>query len=101
MGLKEAAKSIKSHALTVTGLCRGGFFTAKDWRDDNRRAIEEAHTLGAPCLVVVGGGVPAGSKDLAGARGQGRGGIAEKLSQTRKGREPLAVGPPHSMQAAG
>jgi len=42
MGLKEAVKSINSHGLTVTGLCRGGFFTARNWRNDNLRAIEEA-----------------------------------------------------------
>ena len=73
MGLKPAVSSIREKGLTVTGLCRGGFFTAKDWRDDNRRAIEEAHALGAQCLVLVVGGLPAGSKDLAGARRQVRG----------------------------
>jgi len=55
MGLKPAASSIREKGLTVTGLCRGGFFTAKDWRDDNRRAIEEAHELAAQCLVLVVG----------------------------------------------
>src|SRR5471030_3013544 len=68
IGVKEAAKAIKANGLTVTGLCRGGFFTAKDWLDDNRRAIEEAHALGAQCLVLVVGGLPEGSKDLARAR---------------------------------
>ncbi|MGH8706583.1 MAG: sugar phosphate isomerase/epimerase family protein, partial [Burkholderiales bacterium] len=49
MGVKQAASAIKAHGLTVTGLCRGGFFTAKDWKDDNLRAIDEAHALGAQC----------------------------------------------------
>jgi len=77
MGLRNAVSSIKQNGLAVTGVCRGGFFTANDWRDDNRRAIEEAHTLGAQCLVLVVGGLPAGSKDLRGARRQVRDGIAE------------------------
>jgi len=76
MGVKEAARAINAHGLTVTGLCRGGFFTAKDWQDDNRRAIEEAHALGAQCLVLVVGGLPAGSKDLEGARNEVNDGIA-------------------------
>ena len=46
MGVRQAARAIKAHGLTVTGLCRGGFFIAQDWLDDNRRAIEEATELG-------------------------------------------------------
>ena len=76
MGVTEAVRAIRAHGLTVTGLCRGGFFTAQDWKDDNRRAIEEAHALGARCLVLVVGGLPPGSKDLAGARERVREGIA-------------------------
>jgi sugar phosphate isomerase/epimerase len=100
MGLAAAGKAIKAHSLTVTGVCRGGFFTAPDWRDDNRRAIEEAHALGAQCLVLVVGGLPAGSKDIAGARRQVRDGIAEILPAARQAGVPLAIEPLHPMQAA-
>ena len=100
MGLHAARKSIHANGLTVTGLCRGGFFTAKDWRDDNRRAIEEAHELGAQCLVLVVGGLPAGSKDLRGARRQVEEGIAAILPEARKAGVPLAIEPLHPMQAA-
>jgi len=100
MGLAAAKKSIREKNLVVTGLCRGGFFTAKDWRDDNRRAIEEAHELGAQCLVLVVGGLPARSKDLAGARNQVRDGIAAILPEARKAGVPLAIEPLHPMQAA-
>ena len=87
MGLQKAKKFIRGeNDLTVTGLCRGGFFTAKDWRDDNRRAIEEAHELGAQCLVLVVGGLPPGSKDLIGARNQVRDGIAAILPGGARGR---------------
>ena len=100
MGLQQAKKSIREKDLVVTGLCRGGFFTAKDWRDDNRRAIEEAHELGAQCLVLVVGGLPAGSKDLIGARYQVRDGIAAILPEARAAGVPLAIEPLHPMQVA-
>jgi sugar phosphate isomerase/epimerase len=100
LGLQEAARSIKAHGLTVTGLCRGGFFTAKDWRDDNLRAIEEAAALGAQCLVLVVGSLPAGSKDLISARKRVVEGIAAILPEARKAGVPLAIEPLHPMQAA-
>jgi sugar phosphate isomerase/epimerase len=100
LGLKKAVSSIKHNGLVVTGLCRGGFFTAKDWRDDNRRAIEEAHELGARCLVLVVGGLLPGSKDLSRSREAVRDGIAEILPEARKAGVPLAIEPLHPMQAA-
>ena len=100
MGLNKAITSIRNHGLTVTGLCRGGFFTAKDWRDDNRRAIEEAHALGAQCLVLVVGGLLPGSKDLACSRERVKEGIAAILPEARKAGVPLAIEPLHPMQAA-
>jgi sugar phosphate isomerase/epimerase len=100
MGLSNAEKAIKANGLAVTGLCRGGFFTAKDWKDDNLRAIEEAHTLGAQCLVLVVGGLLPGSKDLQRSRRQVYDGIAQILPEARKARVPLAIEPLHPMQAA-
>jgi sugar phosphate isomerase/epimerase len=100
MGVKQAARAIKANGLTVTGLCRGGFFTAKDWLDDNRRAIEEAHELGAQCLVLVVGGLPEGSKDLFSAREHVKDAISKILPEARKAGVPLAIEPLHPMQAA-
>jgi sugar phosphate isomerase/epimerase len=93
-------RAVKAHDLAVTGLCRGGFFTARDWRDDNRRAIEEAHALGAKCLVLVVGGLLQGSRDLLGAREQVADGIAAILPEARAAGVPLAIEPLHPMQAA-
>jgi sugar phosphate isomerase/epimerase len=106
MGVEAAGKAIQGHGLTVTGLCRGGMFPAPDAAgrqaatDDNLRALEEAHTLCAQCLVLVAGGLPAGSKDIAGAREQVRDGIAAILPQARKAGIPLAIEPLHPMYAA-
>lgn len=75
-GVKEAASLVADAGLRVSSLCRGGFLTAPadaGWQaalDDNRHAIEDAATLGAPCLVMVVGGLPPGSRDLPAARAQ-------------------------------
>jgi sugar phosphate isomerase/epimerase len=100
MGLPNAVREIRANSLKVTGLCRGGFFTAPDWRDDNRRAIEEAHALGAQCLVLVVGGLPAGSKDLRAARKAIEDALAAILPEARAAGVPLAIEPLHPMQAA-
>jgi sugar phosphate isomerase/epimerase len=100
MGLEKAKKAIKENELTVTGLCRGGFFTAPNWRDDNRRALDEAYELDAQCLVLVVGGLPAGSKNLIAARRQIGEGIAAILPEARSAGVPLAIEPLHPMQAA-
>src|ERR1035437_6539020 len=106
LGVKEAAKIIRAHGLTVTGLCRGGMFPAADRQgrraaiEDNLRAIEDAATLEARCLVLVVGGLPPGSKDLAGAREQVRDGIGAVLGHARSCGVPLAIEPLHPMYAA-
>jgi sugar phosphate isomerase/epimerase len=98
MGLSQAKKSIREKNLTVTGLCRGGFFAEKDWKSDNLRAIEEAHELGAPALVLVVGGMPAGSKDLPSSRKHIQDCIASILPEAQKAGVPLAIEPLHPMQ---
>jgi len=67
-GLERTASLVRNAGLTVTSLCRGGFFAAPDAIDDNRRAIEEAAALETSILVLVCGGMAAGSRDLDGAR---------------------------------
>ena len=60
--------------------------------DDNRRAVDEAKTLDAACLVLVVGGLPgalagaAATKDIAGARAQVHDGIAATLEYARERR---------------
>ena len=64
------------------------------------RAIEEAHSLGAQCLVLVVGGLLEGSKDLSLCRNKINEGIAAILPEARKAGVPLAIEPLHPMQAA-
>jgi sugar phosphate isomerase/epimerase len=105
-GLARAARLVRDSGLTVTCLCRGGMFTAADAAgrhaaiDDNRRVIDEAAAIGAHSLILVVGGLPPGSKDLAGAHAQVRDGIAALLPYARSAGIPLAVEPLHPMTAA-
>lgn len=106
MGAKEAARAIRDHGLTVTGLCRGGMFPAADRNGrkaaigDNLRAVDDAAILEARCLVLVAGGLPPGTKDLAGAREMVRDGIGEVLDHARSAGVPLAIEPLHPMYCA-
>jgi sugar phosphate isomerase/epimerase len=105
-GLARAQKIIRDAGLAVTALCRGGMFTAADPAgqkaaiEDNRRAIDEAAAIGAHCLVLIAGGLPPGSKDLAGAHAQVRDGLAAILPYARAAGVPLAIEPLHPMTAA-
>ena len=106
IGLEAAAKLVRDNGLRVTGLCRGGFFpgaTAEERAraiDDNRRAVDEAAELGADCLVMVVGGLPAGSKDIVAAREMVRDGLAAMLPHARAAGVPVAIEPLHPMYAA-
>ena len=105
-GLKDSAKMIRDAGLTVTGYCRAGLFPALERKarqaaiDENLRAIDEAATLEARCLVIVAGGLPKGSKDLIGAREMVRDGLGEILDHARGCGVPLALEPLHPMQCA-
>ena len=88
IGLDRAVRIVRDAGLELSGYCRGGMFTSdaahsSEVRDDNRRAVDEARALGAPCLVLVAGGLPqysrpgsVSSKDIAAARTQVHDGIA-------------------------
>jgi sugar phosphate isomerase/epimerase len=111
-GLANVSRLVTDHGLALSGYCRGGMFPSADAagrnaaRVDNRRAVDEARELGAPCLVLVVGGLPGAlsgkpvSKDIALARAQVTDGIAELLEYSRSVGMPLAIEPLHPMYAA-
>ena len=111
-GLAAVSKAVRAHGLELSGYCRGGMFPATDAAglkaalDDNRRAVDEACELNAPCLVLVVGGLPgaldgqAAHKNIKLARNQVSDGIAELLEYARANHMPLAIEPLHPMYAA-
>src|SRR6201985_1354669 len=96
IGLDRAARAVRDAELELSGYCRGGIFVSDashrtEVRDDNRRAVDEAKALGAPCIVLVVGGLPqysrpgsVASKDIAGARAQLDDAIAEIMEFARE-----------------
>jgi len=105
MGVKEAASAIRNANLSVTGLCRGGWFTergAVDQQaiDDNHRAVDEAAELDAACLVMVVGGLAKGSRDLPAAWSMVEEGLAKTLDYARGVGVKIAIEPLHPMYAA-
>ena len=111
-GLQATARQLKDAGIRLSGYCRGGFFTAADAAglraalEDNRAAIDEAKTLGAPCVVLVVGSLPGAlvgkpaRHDIGLARSQVHDGIAATLEYARSVGMPLAIEPLHPMQAA-
>jgi sugar phosphate isomerase/epimerase len=105
IGLDASVRAIKDSGMKVSGYCRGGMFPAVDHAgrqaaiDDSKRAIDEASTLGAECLVLVVGGLPKGSRDIGAARRMVADGIAALLPHARASNMPLAIEPLHPMYA--
>jgi sugar phosphate isomerase/epimerase len=104
-GVSRAERLIRDAGLQVSGLCRGGWYTAEGALtpavlDDNRRAVDEAAEIGAACLVMVVGGLAQGSKDIDAARALVRDGLAATLDYARTVGMPVAIEPLHPMYAA-
>ncbi|MDN4987847.1 sugar phosphate isomerase/epimerase [Bradyrhizobium arachidis] len=112
VGLDRAVRAVRDAGLELSGYCRGGMFTSDtsrrgEVRDDNRRCVDEAKALGAPCIVLVVGGLPQysrpgsePSKDIAAARGQVEEALADMLDYARQAKLPLAIEPLHPAYAA-
>ena len=102
-GLERSARLLREAGLRVSSLCRGGFFPAatraeRDARiEDNRAALDEAAALGTDLLVLVCGGLPEGSKDLAGARAMVEDGVAALLPHAADVGVRLGIEPLHPM----
>jgi sugar phosphate isomerase/epimerase len=112
VGLDRAARAVRETGLELSGYCRGGMFTSDaarriEVRDDNRRCVDEAKALGAPCIVLVVGGLPqysrpgsTASKDIVNARARVEDAIAEMMDYAKSAQMPLAIEPLHPAYAA-
>ncbi len=103
VGSQKAAKIIRDAGLRVSGLCRGGMFPATSAAErqarieDNRRAIEEAATIGTQVLVMVCG--PAPDRDIQAARAMVEAGIQAIIPDAAAHGVRLAIEPLHPMFA--
>jgi sugar phosphate isomerase/epimerase len=102
--LAETGRMLAESGLRIVSLCRGGFFPAdtpagrEAALDDNRRAIDEAHAIGAPLVVLVCGAVPGMPLDT--ARAQIQDGIAAVLPHAESAGVCLSIEPLHPVYAA-
>jgi len=104
-GAVEARKMIDDNGLKVSGLCRGGMFTAEGSLtqavlDNNKLAVDEAVIIGSKCLVMVVGGVVDGTTDLASSHSIVEEGLAKTVEYARTLNLPIAIEPLHPMYAA-
>lgn len=100
------ARHIRDAGLRLSGYCRSPYIpaaTPAQYRaniENNKRAIDEAAILEAPVFVMVVGSLPAGSKDLAGARQQVKDACAELAEYGRKAGVKIGLEPLHPVYAA-
>jgi sugar phosphate isomerase/epimerase len=103
-GLEKTAQIVRESGLSVSTVCRGGMFPYADAadrrrrRDDNRRAVDEAATLGARVLVLVCGAP--GQSTLEAARAMVEEEVADLLPYAAERGVPLGLEPLHPVFAA-
>lgn len=104
--VRAIARRIREAGLTVSGYCRSTYIPAatrdgfKENIETNRRAIEDAATLGSTCFVMVVGSLPAGSKDISDARAQVAEASALLLEHGKSCGVRIALEPLHPVYAA-
>ncbi len=105
-GLENATKWLADAGLRVSSLCRGGFFTAADPERielayaENVRAIDEAAVIGAVTLCLVPGGLPAGDRDLTGARSRATEAIGRLVPYAKAAGVTLGIEPMNPIYCA-
>jgi sugar phosphate isomerase/epimerase len=98
--------AVRAAGLHVSSLCRGGFFTCGDAegrraaRADNLAAVAEAAELEADTLVLVCGGLVAGSRDLGLARQMVADAIGELVPEAQRLGVRLGIEALHPMFCA-
>jgi sugar phosphate isomerase/epimerase len=99
-GVERTAKLLAEHDMTVSSVCRGGFFTGETpaeraaAAENNRKAVDLTAGIGCDVLYLVCGGVPA-SRDLVGARHAVDDGVANLVPYAHQNGVRLAVEPLH------
>jgi sugar phosphate isomerase/epimerase len=101
--LATVKRQIADSGMDAVSLCRGGFFPSASAAgrqaaiDDNLLAIEQAHAIGAPLIVLVCGAVP--GQSLVESRKQITDGIVAVLPAAEQAGVKLAIEPLHPMYA--
>jgi sugar phosphate isomerase/epimerase len=106
VGAKEAARMLQGEGMRVSGLCFAGLISSPDETeagkaiDEVRRAIEEAATIKAECLVFVAGGVDPRDKNIARTRARILERLPRLIDDARRAKVKIALEPLHPMTCA-
>ncbi|MDP3795764.1 MAG: sugar phosphate isomerase/epimerase family protein [Polaromonas sp.] len=104
--IHEVARQLRALNLKLSGYVRSTFFTSGSPAqfassiEDNKKALDQAAELGAPSLIVVGGGLPSGSRSLADARKLYVEGTAQLWDYAKTVGVGITLEPLHPMYAA-
>jgi sugar phosphate isomerase/epimerase len=105
-GVAATARHLRQADMWVASLCTSAWVNHVDKADfakavdENRQILDAAAEIGAPCVVMVVGGLPKGDKDIAAQRAR----VAEALqalsSHASSVKVKLGLEPLHPMYAA-
>lgn len=104
-GVERTARHIRDAGLWVASLCTSAWLNVTAEAnfqaaiEENRRILDEAAAIGAPCVVMVVGGLPAGSKDIMGQRARVRDALHTLAPHARSVGVKLGLEPLHPMYA--
>ena len=99
-GVREARRILTDLGIKPVALCAALLLaddSAADTLPENRRLLEDAKSLGAESLIVITGGLPDGSRDLAAARSRATDRLGELALHAREHGINLALEPLHPM----
>ncbi|MFF7063762.1 TIM barrel protein [Pseudomonas sp. NPDC008258] len=105
-GVAQTARHLKDADMWVASLCTSAWFNdaasaggiAKGI-EANRKILDQAAQIGAPCVVMVVGAMPDGEKDIAAHRARIRDALAELTPHARQVGVKLGLEPLHPMYA--
>jgi sugar phosphate isomerase/epimerase len=104
-GVAATARHLKEADMWVASFCTSAWMNETDplaFRrtiEANRRIIDAAAEIGAPCVVMVVGGLPKGDKDIAAQRARVRDALVELAPHAAAAGVKLGLEPLHPMYA--
>lgn len=106
IGASEAKRILDGHGVSAFSIVPGEPMTHRDDEafatalDRNRALLETAAAIGAKSIVVTGGGVPPGERDLRFARDRFLDGVSRLVPEARAAGVTLAIETVHPMLCA-
>lgn len=104
--IQEISRRLKTANITLSGFCRSHYYTASTESERkkaikiNKKSLDMAAEIGAPCFVQVVGSLVEKSKNLSEARNHVKQGIKALLAHSKSVGVPLALEPLHPMTTA-